>query len=1132
MNCLRCLAQNREGARFCRECGVAFASACSNCGVTVQPDSKFCDQCGTPLTSTATTRAWPSHPVGAGAATAEDVAEIVRAARSPAEAERRQLTVVFCDLVESTRLSAQLDPEVLRDVVRSYQSLCDDMIGRFRGHIAQYLGDGILAYFGYPAAHEDDAQRAVRAALGILSGLEALNARLKREKGADLAVRLGIHTGLVVVGQVGGSGRQETLALGETPNVAARMQALADPDTVVISEATHRLVQGIFVSSDLGMHLVKGMAGPVRAYRILAETEAHDRVEPPPAAITPLVGREDEVGLLWSRWERANDGLGQVVLLSGEPGIGKSRLVRALKDRVQDERHTRWECRCSTNFQDSALYPMVDLFERALHFGRDESPREKLAKLEAALAHVGLVQPATLLVWAAFLSIPLPEDHLPLNLTPQGQKQKTFEAILALLLALAAEQPLLFIIEDLHWIDPSTLELLDFVVDHVAAASVLILLTARRDFRPSWGARAHVTHLTVNRIARRHTELLVERVAGGKSLPGEVLREVVTKTDGVPLFVEELTKMVLEAGLLRATGDRYELTGPLPPLAIPATLRDSLMARLDRLSTVKDVAQLGAALGRSFSYELLQAVTPMDEPALTQALARLVDAELLYQRGLPPSATYIFKHALIQETAYESMLKSRRQSLHERIAQTLAERFPEIAETQPELLAHHCTEAGLSAQAVERWLRAGQRAAERSANVEAMAHLNKGLDVVRALPDARDRAERELELRIALGPTLMATRGYAAPEVGQAYARARELCEQLGETARLGPVLWALWGFYLVRADLQAAEDLTAELLRLAHHGEDPALLVPAHRALGTHCHFVGDFVRAREHSTQGIALWNSERHRALPMLYAEHAGVVCRCFAAHHLWFLGYPDQALATIREALALAHQLEHPYSVVHALDFAAWLHLYRREDRLTQELVEAGIAFATEQQVAAFFLSHGTIFRGWALVEQGQADAGLAQIREGIAAYRQTGAMLEQPFWLAVQAEACWKAGRPADGLSLIGEALVEVQQRGWRFCEAELHRLRGELLRHHDIGNEQEAETCFRHAIDIAARQQAKSLELRAATSLSRLLQGQGKREEGRRVLAAVYGWFTEGFDTPDLKDARALVDALTISPVS
>jgi class 3 adenylate cyclase/predicted ATPase len=1034
---------------------------------------------------------------------------------------------MFCDLVESTRLSGQLDPETLRDVVRSYQGLCSDVIGRFRGHIAQYLGDGILAYFGYPAAHEDDAQRAVRAALAIRSALVGLNAQLKRKDGVELAVRLGIHTGLVVVGQMGGSGRQETLALGETPNVAARLQALAEPDTVVISEATHRLVRGVFESKDLGLHVIKGMSEPVRAYRIFAESEAGQRVEPSSAAITPLVGRDEEVGLLLNRWERVSDGLGQVVFLSGEPGIGKSRLVRALKDRIQGTRHTRWECRCSAYTQDSALHPMLDLFERALQFGRDESPREKLAKIETALARLGLAEPATTSLWAVFLSIPLPEGHRPLNLTPQRQKQKIFEAILALLLALAAEQPVLFVIEDLHWIDPSTLELLDFVVDQVATAPVLILLTGRRDFRPPWDARAHVTHLTVNRVTRRHTELMVERVAGGKSLPGEVLREVVTKTDGVPLFVEELTKMVLEAGLLRAAGDRYELTGPLPPLAIPATLRDSLMARLDRLSTVKDVAQLGAALGRSFSYELLQAVTRMDEPALTHALARLVDAELLYQQGVPPNVTYIFKHALIQDTAYESMLKSRRQSLHERIAQTLAERFPELAETQPELLAHHCTEAGLVVPAVEHWLRAGQRAAERSANVEAIAHLTRGLEVVRTLPDARERAERELEVQTALGPALMATKGYAAPEVEQAYARALALCQQVGETMKLGPVLYALWGFYLTRADLQAAEDLTAQLLRVAHHRDDPALLIATHRALGTHRHFLGDFARAREHTAQGIALWSPERHRTLAAQYAEDAGVVCRCFGAHHLWFLGYPDQALAMMREALALAHQLGHPFSVVHALDFAAWLHLYRREERLAHELVEADIGFATEQQIA-FFLSHGTIFRGWALVEQGQAEAGLALIREGIAAYRETGAILELPFWLALQAEASGRAGHPAEGLPVIAAALAEVEQRGWRFCEAELHRTQGELLLHHDARNTQEAEACFRRAIDIASRQEAKSLELRAAISLSRVLQQRGEREEGRRLLTGVYAWFTEGFDTLDLQDARALLDALAI----
>ena len=530
------------------------------------------------------------------------------------EAQRRQLTVLFCDLVDSTPLARQLDPEDYREVVRAYQTACADVIQRFDGYIAQYLGDGLLVYFGYPQAHEDDAQRAVWAGLEILDAIAPLKAQLAADKGLRLAVRLGIHTGLVVVGAMGTRGRQESLAVGDTPNITARLQGLAAPDTVVISDATWRLVQGYFACDDLGSQPLKGVETPVQVYRVLGTSEAQSRLDiVSPRGLTPMVGREAEVALLHERWAQARDGLGQVVVLSGEAGIGKSRLVMALKEYVAGEPHTRWECRCSPYFQDSALYPLIDRSQRALQFGRDESPETKLQKLEAALARYGLAQPETVALWAALLSIPLADSYPPLNLTPQRQKQQTLEAIVALLLALAAEQPVLFIVEDVHWIDPSTLEFLTLLIDQVPTARLLTLLTCRPEFSAPWGFRAHLTPLTLTRLPRPQVAQMSVRVAGDKALPPEVVEQIVAKTDGVPLFVEELTKTVLESGLLREGEERYELTGPLPPLAIPATLHDSLMARLDRLATVKDVAQLGATIGRTFAYELLQVVSPLDD---------------------------------------------------------------------------------------------------------------------------------------------------------------------------------------------------------------------------------------------------------------------------------------------------------------------------------------------------------------------------------------------------------------------------------------------------------------------------------------------------------------------------------------
>src|SRR3989454_5420705 len=723
MKCPRCQQETPSGAEFCPECGTKLTAVCAGCGAQNAPTHKFCTKCGSPL------------------ARVPGQMDDPQAARSFPEAERRQLTVMFCDLVGSTALAGTLDPEDMREVVRAYQQACAEVSNRFEGHIAQYLGDGLLVYFGYPRAHEDDAPRAVRAALGIADAMERLNTRLRRERDTRLEVRVGIHTGLVVVGEIGSGARHEKLALGEAPNLAARLQAGAEPDTVVISAATHRLIERWFTCRDLGLQPAKGVAMPLRVYRVLNEREAVPRgFEAASTGLTALVGRGQEVGLLLERWEQVKDGFGQVALLSGEAGIGKSRLLRELGEGVANEPHIRWECRCSPYHQESALYPVIELFQRALAFARDDRPEDKLRKIEDGLRRYGLSEPEAVSLWAALLSVPLPAASPPLNLTPQRQKQKTLEAVLGLLVALATHQPVLVLIEDLHWVDPSTLELLNLLVEQAPTVGVFVLLTFRPDFRPPWSPRAHITSLTLNRLTRRQTELMVGRTAGSKGLPVEVVQEVVSKTAGAPLFVAELTRRVLGAGLLREQDDRYELTGVLPPLAIPSTLQDSLMARLYRLATVKEVAQIGAALGRTFHYELLRAVASIDDANLQRGLLRLGESELLHQRGVPPDATYIFKHALIQEPAYQSMLISRRQQLHKRIADILVERFSETVAAQPELVAHHYTESGLPAEAVDYWLRAGQRAVERSANAEAIAHLTRGLGVLKGMADSPERS--------------------------------------------------------------------------------------------------------------------------------------------------------------------------------------------------------------------------------------------------------------------------------------------------------------------------------------------------------------------------------------------------------
>jgi class 3 adenylate cyclase/predicted ATPase len=1049
-------------------------------------------------------------------------------APQPPEAERRQLTVLFCDLVDSTVLASQLDPEELREVVRAYQEACAKVIARFEGHIAQYLGDGLLVYFGYPLAHEDDAQRAVRAGLGIIEALGQLNTRLAQERGVHLAVRLGIHTGLVVVGEVGGGTRQEQLALGETPNLAARLQGIAAPNTLVVSAATVQLLGGFFTYQSLGTSVLKGLAQPVEVYQVLHESMARSRLEAAGSTgLIPLVGREQEVALLRERWAQVKEGMGQVVLLSGEAGIGKSRLVQVLKEHVATEPQA-WltPCQCSPYHQNTALYPWIELLERvALRFEREESPQQKLNKLEGFLVQYGLLLAEAVPLFASLLSLPLTADYAPLTLSPEQQKQKTMHAFLTILLRIAAQQPVLFVMEDLHWVDPSTLEFLNLLVDQGPTARILALLTFRPDFSPPWTGRSHLTQVTLPRLPRRQAAEMAGRVAHSKMLPAEVMEQVVARTDGVPLFVEELTKMVLESGLLQEREERYELTGPLPPLAIPTTLHDSLMARLDRLATVKAMAQLGATLGREFSYALLQAVSPWDEGTLGRGLHQLVEAEFLYQQGLPPEATYRFKHALIQDAAYQSLLRSTRQQYHQRIAQVLEARFPERCETQPELLAHHYTEAGLAEQAMGYWQRAGQQASERSANLEAVSHFTTGIALLTTLPETPAHTQQALALHIALGAALQMAKGFGAPEVERAYARARELCQQVGETPEIVPVLYGLYRFYLGRLQLHTVREIGETLLRLAQRAHDPALAVIAHYALGTTWFCLGALPAARQHLEEGLTRYTPDQRRAPVFRMGHDPGVACRTWAAMTLWLLGYPEQALVRLHDALALAQELSHPFSLAFARCIAAFVSQFLRDVPAVHEQAEATVALSTEQGFP-LWVTWGTILHGWARAMQDQGAEEMAEVRQGIAACRAVGNALYVQYFCTILADVAAHLGYIEDGLQALAEAHTLVEQHEERWWEADICRLRGVLLLRQTETPQAEAEAWLQRALDVARRQEAKSLELRAAMSLSRLWQQQGKRQTAYDLLAPIYHWFTEGFDTADLQEAKALLEAL------
>ncbi len=945
-------------------------------------------------------------------------------------AERRQLTVLFCDLVGSTALSAQLDPEDYQAVVQHYHATCDVVIARYEGHVAQHLGDGILVYFGYPAAHEDDARRAVRTSLEIVTTVNTQCSAPLPTGSQPLQVRIGIHTGLVVVGDIGAPGRTEQLALGETPNVAARLQGLAEPNTVLLSAATHRLINRHFECQPFGSHLLKGLDTPLAVYHVQSE-RSHGTFT---GHATPLVGREQEVGLLQERWEQVKDGRGQVVLLTGEPGIGKSRLTQTLTDQVSSEGSLALETRCSPYHQNSAFYPLIDAIQRALLFQRDDTVMAKVDKLERMLALYNMQD--TLPLFAALLSLPLPDTTPSLNLTPQKQKERTIAAMVQWWLTQAERQATMAIWEDLHWADPSTLEFLTLLLEQVPTSRLFILLTARPEFVSPWPPRSHIVTLTLNRLGRRQTEAMIAQVAAGTPLLAEMLDQIRRKTDGVPLFVEELTKSVLET-------IGAQPAGPLQ-LAIPATLQDSLMARLDRLNTAKEIAQLGATLGREFSYELLRAVSQQPEETLQQGLRQLVDSELVYQRGTLPQAIYIFKHALIQDTAYQSLLRSTRVQYHQHIAQVLEDRFPETKDNQPEFLAHHYTEAVLLEQAIPYWQKAGEKAVERSAYAEAISHITKGLELLSALPDTTERTQQELTLQFALGSPLIATKGYTAQEVEKAYVRMLELSRQIGEAPQIILALWGMCVFYVSRAELGTARELAEECLIVAESVHNPTFLLLAHHVLGVAASDMGEIILGRTHLEEGTALYDPRLHHSSGFIYGQDLGVVCLCHCAITLWLLGYPDQALQKSRTALTLAQELAHPNSLAYASYFLVWLSQLRRDSKAAQEQTERLLTLCAEQGIP-FFHTMGSILRGWTLMVRDQTEEGISHIQQGLIEYRGMGAGILGPHFLALLSEAYAKVGRTKEGLDLLSEALSTVNKTKERWYEAELYRLKGELL---------------------------------------------------------------------------------------
>jgi predicted ATPase/class 3 adenylate cyclase len=1086
---------------------------CSRCDAENPANAKFCLECGSPLTLAQTATPRQSEWVFA-------------------EAERRQLTCLFCDLVNSVGLSERLDPEELRETLAAYHRVCATVIRRFEGHTHNYLGDGIMVYFGFPSAHEDDAQRAVRTGLGIVEAVEQLNGRLQAEYGIELHVRIGIDTGLVVAGAIAAEEGIEDVAVGVAPNIAARLQSLAAPDSVVVSAAAYRLIAGYFDCRDLGFHTIRGISQPMVAYHVLHESGARTRLDVAARrGLPPMQGRDDEMTTLADRWAQARAGQGGVVLMAGEPGIGKSRLIWALQQHVaQSPDAFLIHLDCSPYFTNTAFYPVVQLLERGLEFGPD-GPEQRLDKLDGLLAQYGFDLPTVGPLLAGLLGVQFEDRYPPLDMPADRQRQLTIDALITILLVRADHQPLLVVVEDLHWIDPSSLDLLTQLIEHVPGTRQLVVLSFRPEFKPPWPEGPGLDRLDLNRLEREASARIVTEIAGLPA-PPELLDQLVEKADGVPLYLEELTKLVSEQGLIRPGNGRLDPARLRPAIAIPATLADSLTARLDRLTDAKGVAQLGAAIGRQFSYELFAAVSKTtasaDTRALRRNLARLVDAGLLFVEHNARGETYIFKHALIQDAAYGSLLRTTRLQYHRHIAQALTEHFPAMVETAPELLARHYTEAGMVAEAVPCWLDAGQRALRASANVEAIAHLTTGLDLLADLPAGPERAGVELQYHLALGPASMAIRGYAAPEVEACYQRARELCRELGDTPQLAPVLHGLWSYHIVRAQHASALALGEQVLQLGATTNDDGLLLQGNMEVGWSHYFQGELEQAREHLERVLALYDHERHSSHAFTYGDNPATSARSALAQVLWLLGYPDQALRCSEENLTMLRSLvQHPYSVAFGFTLAAFLRQYLGEPQAARALAEEAVVISKAHGLA-YMGAMASMFEGWARTLEGELDEGMAQMRRELVAQLATGAELVRPYWLWLLAEVCQRTGAAREGLALLDDADAAVEHTHDRYWEAEIHRLRGRLLlATAEPAAQASAEACYRRALDVARRQGALSLELRAAVSLSRLWQAADRHDEARELLAPIYERFTEGLDHPELREAAALLDDLS-----
>ena len=1049
--------------------------------------------------------------------TTSETSGSIRRAR---EAERRQLTILVCgsDLFESEDY-LEMDSEDQAGILSAFHEKCEQAVLQFGGTVVQRNEKGLLACFGFPVAYENAGRRAARSGLAIIEVVKSLNAEFNLQHKVNLTPWVGIHTGPAIAETKDGA----VSLVGEARNVALRLADIAVAGQVICTEVTEEIFKGRFKCTTLGSHQIKGVGHPLELFRVERVAVTGSLLEAvAPAELSPLTGRDLEISLLKERWQQAQEGMGQVVLLIGEPGLGKSRLVHTMKQHVLEQKFEGGpdpaviEWRCSPHFQNTRLYPAIDFFEQAFAVDRESTHQDRFELLLNRLHQYGLDTSEVIPLWASLLSLPIPENIPPLSLSPVRQKEETFRTIQEWLRVRAERRPVLFVVEDLHWVDASTLEFLEKFIAEGPRDSILTILTFRPEFKTPWPAVAHQTGLALNRLTRSQVGDLM-RNKTRSDLSDAVIEQVYDRAGGVPLFVEEFTKIVQES-------DPKQLdTGDLLRHEIPTTLQDLVMARLDRLESERDLAQLAATLGREFSYEMLAAVAGRDEPTLKAELSQLIQAEIVFQKGRPPASTYIFKHALLEDALYNSLMKGKRQQFHRRIAETLEAQFPQTAETRPELLAHHLTEAGLSENAIGYWLSAGLRSQERSANVEAIGHLTKGLELIGTLPESPQRDAKELQFLTTLGPVYIAARGYAAPEIGPTLERARELCRLIGDEQLMFGVMLGAWEWRIVRGELGICSTLAAEGMELSERLIDPGVTMEALFMPGVTSFYRGLFADSRSWHEKAIAGYDDRARTKFWTTYTGHdAGVTQRCYLFLDLWHLGYPDQAFKLERETQELARTIGHAFSRCHALDFSAFLYNYCRIGAKVQAAAEEELAIGIDQ---GFALWHalGLLHKGAALLLNGQLTEAVPQLLKGLSAFRETGAEIRVPCYLGILADAYTQTGSFENARKTLDDALSVVDKNDNRTHEAELHRLKGEL--HLAATNNQwEAEECFRTAIDIARRQRSKAWELRATTSLARLWQQQGRLEEARKSLAAIYETYTEGFTTPDLVDSKALLD--------